>query len=110
MRISELSAQTGVAGVLSELFGWSRMLVCIAGVWPTGAAAQSITQLCQPAVSNQKTVVTAAQRKAAGNEAIPPITDSSVRLRVAGLGIWRVHDECGLHVFCQRRRASQRQQ
>jgi len=75
MRVGELSNQTEGAGVLSELFGWSRVLVCIAGVWPTGSAAQSITQLCQPAVSNPKTVVTAAQRKAAGNETIPPITD-----------------------------------
>ncbi len=75
MRIGEFSTQTDVARVLSELFGRGLMLVCIAGVWPIGAAAQSITQLCQPAVSDQKTVVTAAQRKAAGEEARPPITD-----------------------------------
>jgi hypothetical protein len=75
MRIGEFSAQTDVARVWSEPFGWSLMLVCIVGVWPIGAAGQSMTQLCQPAVSNLKTVVTAAQRKAAGKEAIPPITD-----------------------------------
>ncbi len=51
------------------------MLVCLAGVWPIGAAAQSMTQVCRPTVSNPKTVVTAAQRKAAGEEALPPITD-----------------------------------
>jgi hypothetical protein len=55
--------------------GWRPMLLCIVGVWPTGAAAESITPLCQPAVGNLTTVVTAAQRKAAGQEAIPPITD-----------------------------------
>src|ERR1035438_7922594 len=75
MRIGEFFAQTDATRVLGELFGWSRRLVCIAEVWPTGAAAQSIRQLGQPAVSNLKTVVTVAQRKAAGQEAIPPITD-----------------------------------
>jgi hypothetical protein len=76
MRIGECSAQTGLTRFLRELLGWCPMLMCIAGVWPTAAAAQSVTELCQPAVGNLKTVVTAAQRKAAGKEAIPPITDS----------------------------------
>ena len=56
-------------------FGWSQLLVCVAEVWPIEAAAQSTTPLCQPVVGNLKTVVTAAQRESAGNEAIPPITD-----------------------------------
>lgn len=59
-----------MATIFIELFGWSLILVCVAGVWPSGAAT-----LCQPVASNLKTVVTAAQREAAGNEAIPPITD-----------------------------------
>jgi hypothetical protein len=75
MRRGEFSGPTSEARILSEPFAWSLMLVCISGVWPAGAAAQSITQLCQPAVSNFKTVVTPAQRKAAGRKAIPPITD-----------------------------------
>ena len=75
MRICELFGQTAVAKVLSEPIAWGLMLLCTAGAWPIGAAAQSITQACQPAVSDLKTVVTAAQRKAAGQKAIPPITD-----------------------------------
>ena len=75
MRIGECSIQADLAAVLTELLAGSLLLVCIAGVRPTAAAAQSITQLCQPVVGNLKTVVTAAQRKAAGKEAIPPITD-----------------------------------
>jgi len=74
MRNREFCAQTDVARVLIELFGWSLILVCVAGVWPSGAAAQSTT-LCQPVAGNLKTVVTAAQRASAGNEAMPPITD-----------------------------------
>ncbi len=75
MRSGEFSSPINVARVLSDLYGWSLMLVCIGGVWPVGAAAQGLTPLCWPAVSNPKTVVTAAQRKAAGEKAIPPITD-----------------------------------
>jgi hypothetical protein len=65
--------QTTMARVLSE----SRLMLCLclAAVCPIGVAAQSITPDCQPEVSNLKTVVTAARRKAAGNKAIPPITD-----------------------------------
>jgi hypothetical protein len=40
------------------------------------STAQSITPICQPAVSNLTTAVTAAQRAAAGAKAIPPITDT----------------------------------
>jgi hypothetical protein len=92
MRMGEFSAQSDVARSSSKLFGWSRIVVCIAGVWPIGTAAQSMTQLCQPQVSDLKTVVTAAQRKAAGKEAIPPITDlqfppSRGPLLAWGLGI-----------------------
>ncbi len=61
--------------ILIDLFAWSLMLVCVAGVWLSEAAAPNTTPLCQPLVGNLKTVVTAAQRQAAGNEAIPPITD-----------------------------------
>jgi hypothetical protein len=75
MRIGDFSAQTTRGKVLSEPFTWSLMLVCIVGVLPLAAVAQSITQLCHPAVSNPKTVVTAEQRKTAGTKAIPPITD-----------------------------------
>jgi hypothetical protein len=38
-------------------------------------AAQTPSQVCQPVVSDSRTVVTAAQRKAAGKKAKPPITD-----------------------------------
>jgi hypothetical protein len=41
----------------------------------SGAVAQTPTQVCQPVVSDSRTVVTAAQRKAAGKKAKPPITD-----------------------------------
>ena len=78
MRIGEFLfkttlVQTTMARVLSEY----RLMVflCIAAVCSIGVAAQSITPPCQPGVSNRKTVVTEAQRKAAGNKAIPPITD-----------------------------------
>jgi hypothetical protein len=37
--------------------------------------AQTITQLCQPVVSDPVTVASAAQRLAAGNIAEPPLTD-----------------------------------
>ncbi len=60
---------------MNELLGRCLVLVYIAGLLPIGSAAQNIVQLCEPAASNMKTVVTAAQRKAAGKEAIPPITD-----------------------------------
>ncbi len=47
------------------------ILICIlARPWASSA------QDCQPVVSNVTTVVTAAQRKAAGAKAIPPITDA----------------------------------
>ena len=39
------------------------------------AAAQTPMQVCQPVVSDSRTVVTAAQRKVAGEKAKPPITD-----------------------------------
>ena len=78
MRISGFCAGTDVASILIELFRGSLMLVCVAGIWPIEAAAQSTTPLCQPMVGNLKTVVTAAQRKSAGNKAIPPITDLQV--------------------------------
>ena len=78
MRIDEFLfkttlVQTTMARVLSEYR--LTVFLCIAAVCSIGVAAQSTTPLCQPEVSNQKTVVTAAQRKAAGNTAIPPITD-----------------------------------
>jgi hypothetical protein len=38
-------------------------------------ASQSITQVCQPKLSDYRTVVTAAERHAAGLKAEPPITD-----------------------------------
>jgi hypothetical protein len=41
--------------------------------------AQTPAQVCQPVVSNSRTVVTAAQRKAAGEKAKPPITDRQNR-------------------------------
>jgi hypothetical protein len=64
-----------------------------------GPRRRASTPLCQPAVTNPKTVVTAAQRKAAGNETIPPITDRPVWLRVAGLGIWRVSRRTRSYTF-----------
>src|SRR5580658_6105260 len=75
MRNGEFSDQANASRVVSALFGRRLMLVCISAVWPIGAAAQSITPLCQPLVGGLKTVVTAAQRKAAGKKAMPPITD-----------------------------------
>src|ERR1700731_452432 len=39
------------------------------------AASRTPTQVCQPVVSNSRTVVTAAQRKVAGEKTKPPITD-----------------------------------
>ena len=41
-----------------------------------GAAAQSISPVCQPVVSDLQTVVTSKDRKIAGAKAIPPITDT----------------------------------
>jgi hypothetical protein len=58
-----------------KLFAVSFMLLCLTGLRPVGAEAESIAQVCQPVVSNSKTVVTAAQRKVAGQIAQPPITD-----------------------------------
>jgi hypothetical protein len=75
MRMGEFFGQTAMARVLNEPLVCRFMLVCFAAAWPIGAAAQNITQLCQPVVSNPKTVVTADQRKVAGEKAIPPITD-----------------------------------
>jgi hypothetical protein len=75
MRIGEFSPHKCAVNALCKLSGWSLMLIYSVGAWPAGAAAQGLTQLCQPAVSDLKTVVTAAQRKAAGQKAIPPITD-----------------------------------
>jgi len=49
---------------------------CVAAACPELTAAQALTPLCQPVVSAFETVVTAAQGKAAGNKAIPPLTDS----------------------------------
>jgi hypothetical protein len=42
---------------------------------PISATAQTITQLCQPEVSTPQQVVSAAQRRAAGKIATPPLTD-----------------------------------
>lgn len=50
-------------------------LLCIPLMWPAHAAAQRAIALCRPVVSHPETVVTAAQRKVAGEKAIPPITD-----------------------------------
>jgi hypothetical protein len=73
--MGEFFGQTAVARALNEPFVGRFVLVCFAAAWPIGAAAQNITQLCQPVVGNPKTVVTADQRKVAGEKAIPPITD-----------------------------------
>ncbi len=76
MRIGKSCARGTRPSFFAGLLGSSVMIVCFAGVWPNEATAQGITPLCQPVVSNLKTVVTPAQRKAAGNAAIPPITDT----------------------------------
>jgi len=54
---------------------FSTFLSILGSSFPGDAAAQSITPLCTPIVSDLKTVVTPAQRKVAGEKAIPPITD-----------------------------------
>jgi hypothetical protein len=73
MRIDELCA--GVTRGFSEASAWGVTVLCTAGLLSVGSAAQSVPQICQPAISNLKTVVTAAQRKVAGEKAVPPITD-----------------------------------
>src|SRR5579862_7804776 len=50
-------------------------VACCLVTWLTNAEAQSLAPLCRPVVENLTTVVTAAQRNAAGSRAIPPITD-----------------------------------
>jgi hypothetical protein len=82
MRIAEFSAapaalfdaffRTRVSGGL-RVFGI--LVPCLVWMWPTKAAAQDITQACRPVVSNPRTVVSAAERKVAGENAIPPISD-----------------------------------
>jgi hypothetical protein len=64
-----------MAALFGKNFFWSLALLCVLEIWPALAAAQNTAPACQPVVSNLKTVVTAAQRKEAGERAIPPITD-----------------------------------
>ena len=52
--------------------GLELIVCCLTGC---SAVAQNITKVCQPVVGPMETVVTAAQRKAEGAKAIPPITD-----------------------------------
>ncbi len=75
MWIRKFRTRAEGARVLAGLSAWSLVLVCCGGVCLIEAAPQSTTPLCRPVVGNLKTVVTAAQRKAAGSAAIPPITD-----------------------------------
>ena len=44
---------------------------------PLTAHAQSVAPLCNPVIVSNKELVTPAQRKAAGNMALPPLTDQA---------------------------------
>jgi hypothetical protein len=58
-----LSAFIAFSGVLSSL--------------SAPAVAQSVTALCMPKIIENKVVATAAQREAAGDIALPPLTDTA---------------------------------
>jgi hypothetical protein len=74
---SVFSCRTAVPKVLSASAGRFIASFCVPVLLIAAAAAQSISAICQPAVSGLKTVVTAAQRREAGKKALPPITDQN---------------------------------
>lgn len=74
---AEFSDRLAWAKILRERAAKTFALLNILALLTAASGAQSIsiTQLCHPAVSDLRTVVTAEQRQAAGKKAMPPITD-----------------------------------
>jgi hypothetical protein len=68
------------------------------------ASAQSIVQVCNPTITVNRVVATAAQRKAAGEIAQPPLTDQANGFAWPDTPLGVIKTEAGYTFFWQRRR------
>jgi hypothetical protein len=66
---------------------------------PTALIAQSVTPLCKPKIIANKVVATPAQRKAAGENAQPPITDMDNGFAWPDTRLGVIKGECGYVFF-----------
>jgi hypothetical protein len=81
------------ASILTALF------YCVLRSSPAAAVAENVTPLCKPKIIENKEVVTPAQRKAAGEIALPPITDLENGFAWPDTELGVVKDDCGYLFF-----------